>query len=69
MHNDPWYVEFHHPLGNEPIWHGCMRFATVQALLVAAKSGKAQMIFRVMGPTNAAQSELDQLEQLGAVRI
>ncbi len=69
MHSDPWYVEFHHPLGNEPIWHGRMRFATVRTLLAAAKVARAQMIFRVMGPIHATQSEFDQLTQLGAVRI
>ena len=69
MESNPWYVEFYHPLGNEPIWHGQMRFATVRALLAAAKVFRAQMTIRVMGPTQATQSELDQLEQLSAARI
>ena len=69
MHSDPWYVEFYDRNGDQPIWHGRMRFATVRALLAAAKAGKAQMIFRVMGPIHAAQNEFDQLRQLGAVRV
>jgi hypothetical protein len=69
MHSDPWYVEFYHPAGSEPFWHGAMRFATLRALLAAAKLYRAQMIFRVMGPSNASQDDLGDIERLGAVRI
>jgi hypothetical protein len=46
-----------------------MRFATLRALLAAAKLYRAQMIFRVMGPSNASQDDLGDIERLGAVRI
>ena len=64
----PVYVELYEPESRGPLWHGVIRFATVEALMATARHYSARLIFRVLLSTDATPDEVRRLEQLGAVR-
>ncbi len=65
-----WYTEKWDANGKKAKWHDDLpEFAAVRDILIAVQNAGTGETVRVLAPSDAAQSELDELERLGAQRI